>query len=192
MCARAHSSGPKEHFFYVTSSVTLIWFPSKAILQTPLRRLPIPHLLLLLLLLLGAVDHLVPLNHSLVLFAVSIYRKSRYLEVDAARALCSDCPASTPTYASLRREALDGVAGAALSALSISSCLSVAPAAPAAAPTAPDKPLVSRARSRRTSSSDKPLVRDTAADELQRQTRIASDRDRKRSSGSLGRGSPSG
>ena len=57
---------------------------------------------------------------------------------------------------------------------------------------APDKPLVSRARSRRTSSSDKPLVRDTAADEMQRQARIASDRDPKRSGGSLGRGSSSG
>ena len=122
VCVRAcvRSSGPKQHLFYVTSFVTLILFPSKAILQTPLRRFLIPHLLLLLLLLLlGAVDHLVPLNHSLISLLVSIYRKSRYLEVDAALALCSDCPASTPANASPRQEALDGVAGAAPSTRSV-------------------------------------------------------------------------
>ena len=194
-CARVRSSGPIQHPFYVTLFVTLISVPSEAILQTPLRRFPKPHLLLLLL---GAVDHLVPLNHSLGSLLVPIYRKSRYLEVDAARALSSDCPASTPANASLRQGALDGVAGAAPNTLSArpSSRLSVAAAAAAAAPAAaasaaPDKPLVSRARSRRKSSSDKPLVGDTAADELQRQARIASDQDHRGSGGSLGRDSSS-
>ena len=147
-------------------------------------------------------DHLVPLNHSLVSLLVSIYRKSRYLEVDAARALCSDCPASTPTNALLRQEALDGVAGAAPNTLSVRppsrpsvatvAAVAAVAAAAAAASAAADKSLVLRAHSRRTSSSDKPLVRDTAEDKLQRQARIASDRDPKRSGGSLGRGSPSG
>ena len=183
MCSCARSSGPIQHPFYVNSFGVLISFPSKAILQIPLRRFLIPYLLLLLC----AGDHLVPLNHSLVSLLVPIYRKSRYLEVDAARALCSDCPASTPTNASLRQEALDGVAGAAPNTLSVrpSSRLSVAAAAP-------DKPLVSRVRSRRTSSPDKPLVRDTTADELRRQARIASDRDPKESGGSLGRDSSFG
>ena len=127
-----------------------------------------------------------------------MYRKSRYLEVDAALALCSDCPASTPANASLRQEALDGVAGAAPNTLSIRpssrpSMAAAAAAAPAAvASAAPDKPLVSRARSRRKRSSDKPLVRGTAADELHRQARIAFDRDPKGLGESLGRDPSSG
>ena len=135
-CAR--SSGPKQHLFYVTSFDTLISFPTKAILQTPLRRFLIPHLLLLLLL--GAVDHLVPLNHSLVSLLVCLCRKSRYLEVDAALALCSDCPASTPANASQRQEAPDGVAGAAPSTRSVGP--SPPPSVAAVAAAAPAKPLV--------------------------------------------------
>ena len=81
--------------------------------------------------------------------------------------------------ASLRQEALDGVTGAAPHTLSIrpSSRPSVAAApAAAAASAAPDKPL----------------VRDMAADELQRQARVAFDRDPKGSGGYLGRDSSPG